>query len=528
MTKTYSALSIYGIIDRMDSTAITAWLGWHKRLKYPPRYINVFTASKFDQGPDVLRTVRDSLPDTTPVWRGYDGKNAWGTAESPEWTDANYYINLWNRNATSPQMAAGMWFARRVKPHVKVIRETNAVVHLLNEAAPIFNAPFETECMRILHEEGIRAGAFAWAAGTPDWPDYHAPPIQEAVAMAAKTNALVMVHEYSGIKPEEQNSLINRNQTLVKLFPKPPDVFLGEFGLAKAKIVHENGVDKIVLDPDAGWGEMDVSEAGYFQFIQHTTNMWYLPNKVSVSLYDWAGWGRNASFGVGNHQGLLDELIDASAWMTIQVDVPPPQSSPVVNPLPDPPPQAGEGMLSVITVTRPAEAKIGLRARIKSIPTEYRNLRASWDYRSEKTGELKPGDVVRRFDIPLHSGPVAENSMGNWIFVEKLDGDTLEAKVIASGYVWSTRIIWGNVHPTAEVPVVVVPPTPAPEPVPEPPAPVMPSVQSKRYSLVIEADEQRHALIEATLMRLLESVVYVGQALGGVKVTLDSTAIPHP
>jgi hypothetical protein len=66
MTEIYSALSIYGIIDRMDSTAIMAWLKWHQRLKYPPRFINVFTASKFDQGPDVLRTVRHCLPDTTP------------------------------------------------------------------------------------------------------------------------------------------------------------------------------------------------------------------------------------------------------------------------------------------------------------------------------------------------------------------------------------------------------------------------------------------------------------------------------
>jgi hypothetical protein len=359
-------------------------------------------------------------------------------------------------------MAAGMWFARRVKPFVDVIRETGAIVHLLNETAPVFNAPFETEAMRLLYEEGIRAGAFAWAAGTPDWPDYSTQSIQDAVAMAAKTNALVMVHEYSGIKPEEQNSLINRNQTLVKMFPKLPDVFLGEFGLAQAKIV--NG--QILLDPDAGWGEMGVSEAGYFEFIQHTANMWYVPNKVSLSLYDWIGWGRNASFGVGNHQGLLDALADASAWMTIQVEEsqsePPPQPSPV---------NGGGSTPPVEIVTRPAAAKIGVRARIKSIPTEYRNMRVSWDYRAEKTGELKVGDVIRRFDIPMHSGPVAENSMGNWIFVEKLSDATSAASVVASGYVWGTRITYETLNPTAEVPVV----TPAPEPIPEP-QPQLPAV----------------------------------------------------
>lgn len=510
MVKTYSAASIYAIIDKMDDTAINAWLGWHKRLKYPPRFVNVFTAAKFDQGADILRRVRASLPDTTPVWRGYDGKNAWGAAESPGWTDENFYINLWNRNATSAQMAAGMWFARRVKPFVDVIRETGAIVHLLNEAAPLFNAPFETEAMRILHEEGIRAGAFAWAAGTPDWPDYQAQSILDAVAMAAKTNALVMVHEYAGNKPEQQNSLINRNQTLVKLFPKPPDVFLGEFALAKAEVV--NGVIK--LDAGRGWLEIPVSEAEYFQFIQHTADMWYVPNKVSFSIYDWAGWGVNASFGVGNHQGLLDELIDASEWMTVQVE----DATPTPTPAP------------VEIITRPAEAKIGIRAKVKSIPTEYRNLRESWDYRSNKTGELKPGDVVRRFDIPLHSGYVAENSMGNWIYVEKLSDETAAATVVASGYVWSTRITWENINPTSEVPVV----TPAPESTPEPvnnplPAPPpqagegMPSlnVVSKAYSFQIEATQTQHDLIEKTIMAMLQSVIFFGQAMGGAKVTLN-------
>lgn len=530
MVKTYSAASIYGIIDRMDATAIHAWLNWHTRLKYPPRFINVFTAAKFDQGPNILRQVRDCLTDTTPVWRGYDGKNAWGTAETPEWTDENYYINLWNRNATSAKMAAGMWFARRVKPFVDVIRETGAIVHLLNEAAPVFNAPFETEAMRLLHEEGIRAGAFAWAAGTPDWPDYSTQSIQDAVAMAAKTNALVMVHEYSGIKPEEQNSLINRNQTLVKLFPKAPDVFLGEFALAKATI--ENGVIK--LDAGRGWLEIPVSEAEYFQFIQHTANMWYVPNKIAFSLYDWIGWGVNASFGVGNHQGLLDELIDASAWMTIQVEDATPTPTLPKNtgeeanqPPPQPSPVNGGGSTPPIEiVTRPAEAKIGLRARVKSIPTEYRNLRESWDYRAKKTGELKPGDIVRRFDIPLHSGYVAENSMGNWIYVEKLSDDTTSATVLASGYVWSTRITWENVHPTVEVPVVVPPPQSSPvvtgEEANQPPDPApVPTTTRKSYSFQIEAPDQQHEVIEKALMALLGSLVFMGQAFAGAKVTIN-------
>ncbi len=173
MTQTFSAASIYGIIDRMAAGDIQRWLDFHKRLKHPPRFINVFTAAKFDQGPDVLRQVKESLPDTIPVWRGYDGKDAWGNIPPPElpWTDSSFYLRLWNTSMTSARMAAGLWFERRVKPFLGVIRETGAIIHLLNEAQPLTNASFEAECIRLLGEEGIRAGAFAWTAGTPDWPD---------------------------------------------------------------------------------------------------------------------------------------------------------------------------------------------------------------------------------------------------------------------------------------------------------------------------------------------------------------------
>ena len=131
--------------------------------------------------------------------------------------------------------------------------------------------------------------------------------------------------------------------------------------------------------------------------------------------------------------------------------------------------------------------------------------------------------------------------MGNWIYVEKLDGDTAAAKVLASGYVWSTRITWENVHPTAEVPVVAPPPQsspvvtgeeanqpPAPEPLPIPVDPPVPAITAKRYSLTIEATDERHALIEKTLMTLITSVMYFGQVMGGLKVTVDSQYYPTP
>ncbi len=516
MSKTYSAASIYGIADRMDDGEIQNWLNWHKRLHYPPRFINLFTAARFNDAPNLLRLVRDSLPDTTPIWRGYDGKDAWGNAAYPTWTDSNYYINLWNHSAVSPAMAAGMWFARRVKPYLDVIRETGAIIHLLNEAAPLFNAAYETECIRILGEEGIRAGAFAWAAGTPDWADYQQQSIEDAIRMAAKYKTLVMTHEYAGYKPEEQNSLINRNQNLVTKFDQlkldAPDVFLGEFALAKAAINPHTG--KVDLDPDGGWRDIPVSEVQYMDFIKATAKMWYLAHKVSFSLYSWPDWGRNGSFGVSKSQVLLDSLITASEWMSFSVDG-------EAMPLPTVP-------APVEIITRPPEAASGFRVRVKAIPVDYRNLRDTWSYAGKKTGQLKPGDVVRRFDIPLHSGPVSEMSTGNWIYVEKLSNDTPTATVLEAGYVWSSRITWEALATsTGEVPVVEIPP-PQSSPIAtgeEVNTPAAPVVTSKCYSLVIEASDERHEQIEKTLMALFTSVVYLGQFMGGLNVTIDSRPV---
>ncbi len=526
MTQMYSAASIYGLTDRMDDAAIRAWLNWHQKLKHPPRFINVFTAAKFEQGPNLLRQVRDALPDTTPVWRGYDGKDAWGNPANPEWTDSDFYINMWNFSAASVPVAALMWFERRVKPYLSVIRETNAVVMLLNEATPVFNATFESECMRLMGEEGVRAAAFRWATGTPDWVDYGQWAIQDAVQMAVKYKAVVGPHEYGGLKPEQRNSLINRFTTLTDLFPADaqPDVFIGEFGLTVANI--DTKTNEITLDPNRGWRLTGATEAQYVDdFILPIATTYYVPKKVSFSLYSGPDWGIDGSFGVMKYQGLLDRLIDASEQFSFSVE----DDKPMVTPTPAP----------IEIMPRPAEATIGIRMRVKSIPTPFRNLRESWDYKSKDTGDLLAGDVVRRFGIPIRIGPVSAGSSGKWNYVEKLDSDSPTAAVVAAGYVWNDRITWEPLGTaTSEVPVVPDPtPDPTPEPTPEPddlppppqetlpPPPAAPVVTAKRYFWVIEATDERHALIEQALMTLLQSTALFGQAMSGVKVTLDSQAV---
>lgn len=311
MTKVYSAASLYANLDRMDTTSLNEWLAWHKALKYAPRYVVLFSAARMNDAPDVLRRVKDTLPDTTIVWRAFDGRDPWGAVpeNGKRWDDSNFYMQLEHQNAfIAPSKAAQMWLDRRVMPHQKVITETNTVVMLLNEADPVFNAWFEAACIKELGEEGIRAGAFAWAAGTPDWWDYVKPQIEDAVRMAAKYNALIMPHEYAGVRVEEQNSLINRYTVLhgvYKVLGLPlPDTLIGELALCKARVEG----NKIILDPDVGWRMMGVDEIRVVDFLHATIKNWYLPKQVSASIFDWAGWGTNDSFGVRGATRLLDTL----------------------------------------------------------------------------------------------------------------------------------------------------------------------------------------------------------------------------
>jgi len=332
MTKVFSAASLYANLDRMNAASLREWLDWHRKLKYPPRYVVLFSAARFYDTPKVLQKVHDELPETTIVWRGYDGRDPWGYVPLDEVTDANFWLICQKRNIDI-KTASQMWVERRVLPFANVLRQTGTVVHLLNEADPKSNAEFEAACIEQMGEEGVRAGAFAWAAGTPDWPDYQAPQIEAAVRAAARHNTLVMVHEYAGAKVEEQNSLINRYSTLLAVYTRlglpQPEVLIGELAACKARVEG----NKIILDPDVGWRGMPLTDTQYVDFLHTAIKNWYLPKRASAAIFDWAGWGLNDSFGLRGADRLLDTLralLDSN--LNFEVD-----NTPAPLPVPDKP-----------------------------------------------------------------------------------------------------------------------------------------------------------------------------------------------
>lgn len=337
--KLFSAASFYANLDRMDAASLREWLDWHRKLKYPPRYVVLFSAARFYDTPDILRRVHGELPETTIVWRGFDGRDPWGAAPAMEVNDSNFWAFCKSRGI-DVKTAAQLWVSRRVLPFANVISETGTVVHLLNEADPKSNAEFEAACIEQMGEEGVRAGAFAWAAGTPDWPDYQSAQIEDAVKAAARHNALVMVHEYAGTKVEEQNSLINRYATLLDVYTRlrqpRPDVLIGELGACKARVEG----DKIILDPDIGWRGMPISDTQYVDFLHATIKNWYIPKRTSASIFDWEGWGLNGSFGVRGATRLLDTLRALlDSHLNFEVDNTP---APLPAPEPEKPPQPVE------------------------------------------------------------------------------------------------------------------------------------------------------------------------------------------
>lgn len=500
MTQRYSAASIYANLDRMDAGSLREWLDWHKALKHPPRYVNLFAAAKMNESVQVLREVKAALPKTTPVWRAYDGRDAWGGQASAAWTDGNWWQQC-SLRGLSETLAAERWFARRVQPHLNVIRETGAIVMLLNEADPVFNARFEAECIRLLGEEGIRAAAMCWATGNPaNWGDYAHPAIEAEIRAAGKYNALLRCHEYAGFKPEEQNSLIGRFEHILKAYENykqpTPDMLIGEFGLCKATIQRDAaGANMILLDPDVGWRMMPgIGEVQYLDYTHAAAQTYYVPRKASISIFDWHGWGTNDSFGVrgaATYLNALRALCDSHLNFAVEDDV-------TSNPTPP-----------VVVNSRPDNLSIPIKARLVRFGAsgKTRNLRDTWSYTGADVGDVNAGDIVVRYEIPIKTGPVSANQTGKWQFVEVMSGDT----VTAQGWLWADGAVWEAV--IAEPPPVVVPDPPTPPQEPNP---------HKLYEIRVQT---RMTVTEAE--HLSKGLLLGMVALAELGVWLDDTNSPH-
>lgn len=500
MSKRFAAASIYANLDRMDAASLKGWLDWHRALKYPPRYVNLFAAAKMNESAGLLREVKAALPDTTPVWRAYDGRDAWGGQTSEAWTDGNWWARCAMRGL-SESAAAALWYSRRVQPHEALIRETGAIVMLLNEAEPVFNARFEAECIRLLGENGIRAAAMCWATGNPaNWGDYAHPAIEAEIRAAGKYNALLRCHEYAGFRAEEQNSLIGRFEHILKAYSSyeqpAPDILIGEFGLCRATVQRDAaGQSVIYLDPDVGWRMMPgIGEAEYLDFTNTSAQTYYVPRKVSLSVFDWHGWGTNDSFGVRGARDYLDglrALCDNHLNFAVEDDV-------TTNPTPP----------VVVGNSRPDNLSMPIKAKVVRFGTsgKIRNVRGTWSYTGADVGDASAGDIIVRYEMPIKTGPVSATQTGKWQYVEIMDGD----KVKQAGWLWVDGVVWESV--VAEPPPVVPDPPVVVEPPPQEPNPY------KLYEIRVQT---RMTTIEA---EHLEQGLLLGMvALAELGVWLDDT-----
>lgn len=286
--------------DAMDQASLNRCEAYLKRLQ--PRYIQCFAAARWNESGQLIGRIRSACPDSTIIWRGYahDSLN-----------DESFYANQRAAGLSAVQ-AAYNWFQYRVKPFEDFIRAHKIAIMLLNEAAPIFNAPFETECIRLLGESGIQAAAMAWSAGTPDLPDYQHPALLECARAMRRYGSILNRHEYAGRTSALQSDLIYRCSREWALFDSiglgRPSTVLGEFG-----IVHAWRNGGIHLDAEKGWRAIGLSEQEYADWILGIDSAWYRRDNICWNLYQWGALSpRWASFNIDQAPALLERLLAES------------------------------------------------------------------------------------------------------------------------------------------------------------------------------------------------------------------------
>lgn len=265
-----------------------------------PAYMTVFNAMLWDQSESYITELLNASPTSKIIWRAYP-------QDSVE--DAGYYVRAVESGKTAPQ-AAGEWVAMRLGRWLPFVRRHGLIIKLLNEAAPVFNAPFETEVIRQLGEQGIRCAAMAWATGTPDLGEYRSLAIADCIRTASKFDAVVNCHEYGSLDPTNENDLVNRFTRITALYRSMglplPTVVIGEFGLVGFKNV--NGV--MFADAEAGWKRMGVSDQAYFGYMKRSDASWYRPRNVCWTVFRWGEKGRFVDFNISRSEILLEMLED--------------------------------------------------------------------------------------------------------------------------------------------------------------------------------------------------------------------------
>jgi len=447
----YSAYAPYCNVDGMPPDVLTAYFDHLRTLRYPPRYVTVFTAATYNDAPALLRRHKRELPQTTIVWRGYDGRDPWGAfpaGEPDAWNDGNMWEMFARRNI-APDLAAEIWFNWRVKPHLELIRELDLIVMLSNEAAPIPSAAYEAAAIRRAGRENVRVAAFCWATGTPaNWTDYTHQDILDMVDAAAQYNALVRPHEYLHPREELRAGLLGRYLRLIDQFKarghKLPDVLIGEYGATVAELITlPGGAKSIALDAHKGWRKIDgLHDYAYAMLLAAASQAWYQKYAVSFNVFSWWNWGEDGSFGIWNAARFLQtvkELVDTNE-LTIEVDMPEIKYPNRPVQLLDQP-----GTRAVVTFGTNA-AKRNLRFLPNTTPDAV------------DVGDVAPGDTVTVWDYVWKSN---DGTGSRW----------LEYENGVKGYVWADGAVF--------TPVVVPPVEPPPPPPENPgdPPPVMPPAE---------------------------------------------------
>lgn len=358
------------------------------------RYYNLTAAARYNESEKIIRELRRMAPNAQPLWRGWD-------------KDVLADGTIWER--TQPVE----WINYRIVPNLHWLKELDVIVVTTNEVgvhgerARQF-ATWEADCVKLAAKNhGVRLAVLRLSTGNPLETEHANYDV--LLKAAGLHKAILSPNEYSssrgevvtpwhvgraGWMHERQDALgVPRSQMVV-----------GEWGIA-----HVN--PDYSLDPYKGYAWVGTDVGEHVRVLKRDGEI-YRQRGVSVCVFVFGGW-KNNSFSIHKDEPLLQAVEMAAQRGELDLMENDVVTAPVIMP-----PPFGHAVLDIV--------------KVESIPGGIRNLRKESRYNTTDMGDVRVGDILRRYDVRVN-GAVKAGVFGVWQFVEKLDAtDT----VIEAGWMW--------------------------------------------------------------------------------------------
>lgn len=231
-----------------------------------PHYINLTSAARYDQAPDVIRRMRAHVPGIRVLWRGW---------KSEEWRDEG----LWTRKTPLE------WYKYRVEPLRKFLQDEKVILIADNESgtenAKAY-AQWHAAAMELCASDGLQMAVLRTSTGTPAEDKYK--DFEVAYRAMAKYGGILSPNEYESNYPPESAGNLERYMRHWEQFDR--------LGLPRPMtVVGEYAILRRIYEADKGYPTFGLSGKAYAQRTIATNERWYKPRGVWACHYSFGKWG---------------------------------------------------------------------------------------------------------------------------------------------------------------------------------------------------------------------------------------------